>query len=252
MKNLNQKYVGVFCKLVTNPSLYLMAKNAEMDFIFYDCEHGIINFETLHNLILFGNNIFVPTFVRAAELSRKEISQILDCGARGIMVPMIETRSQVEQLVKWSKYKPMGNRGYSSGANTNYGPSGNHNENMQRINQETVTIAQIETKLGIQNIQEIAAVPGLDAIIVGPVDLSISLGNVGDIMHPNELMAISSVVEACARNNLLFGIIGSEKILDYYKKSINYWISSTDNNIIRDGLQRSVNSYKKHMGIAYE
>ena len=248
MKNLKQKYVGMFCKLVTNPAMYLMAKNSEMDFIFYDCEHGMLNNETLHDLILFGNNISVPTFVRVAELSRKEVSQILDCGARGVMVPMIETKEQAEKLVEWSKYTPIGNRGYSSGANTNYGPSGGHRENMDQLNEETVTIVQIETKLGVENIEEIAAVPGVDAIIVGPVDLSISLGNTGNIMHPNELAAIEKVIAECKKNDLMFGIIGSEKILDHFKEDVNYWISATDNNIIRDGIQDAVEKFKNYIG----
>lgn len=248
MKNSNQKYVGMFCKLITSPAMYLMAKNAEMDFIFYDCEHGMLNNETLHDLILFGNNIDLPTFVRVAELSRKEVSQVLDCGARAVMVPMIETKEQAEKLVEWSKYTPIGNRGYSSGANTNYGPSGGHQENMENLNNQTVTIVQIETKLGIENIEDIAAVSGVDAIIVGPVDLSISLGNTGNIMHKNELSAIDKVIKECKRNNLMFGIIGSEKILNHFKEDVNYWISANDSNLIRDGIQNAVETFKSYTG----
>lgn len=248
MKDTNKKYVGLFTKLITNPALYLMSKNANMDFIFYDCEHGVIGKEKLHDLILFGNNVGVPTFVRVAELSRKEVSQVLDCGATGIMVPMIELKEEAEKLVSWSKYPPIGQRSYSSGANTNYGPSGGHKENMERLNQQTVTIAQIETLKGVEHCEEIASIPGLDAIIVGPVDLSISLGNVGNVMAPNELEAIERVIQACKQNDLMFGIIGSEKILEHFKEDVNYWISATDYNIIRDGIVNAVNRFKDVYG----
>ncbi len=130
MKEINGQYYGMFTKLLINPAVYLMAKNGGLDFMFYDGEHGMLQTDKLHDLVLFGNNINLPTFIRVGELSRMEISQALDCGARGIMVPMIETKEMAEQLVAYSKYPPIGIRGYSSGANTNYGPSGGHRINM--------------------------------------------------------------------------------------------------------------------------
>lgn len=157
MKSTESKYYGLFTKMIPNPALNVMAKNAGFDFVFYDNEHGFIPIDKLHDLILFGNNIGLPSFVRVCELSRKEISQVLDCGSTGVMVPMIETKEQAEQLVQWSKYPPLGNRGYSGGANTNYGPSGSHGEYMHALNNKTVTIAQIETKLGIENADDISS-----------------------------------------------------------------------------------------------
>lgn len=84
MKNTEKKYYGVFVKLLTTPAMYLMAKNAGMDFIFYDNEHSVFNKTDLHDLMLFGNNIGIPSFVRVNELSKREISQVLDSGATGI------------------------------------------------------------------------------------------------------------------------------------------------------------------------
>ena len=244
MKNTEKEHYGVFVKLLTTPAMYLMAKNAGMDFIFYDNEHSVFNKTDLHDLMLFGNNIGIPSFVRVNELSKREISQVLDSGATGIMVPMIETKEQAQLLVEYSKYPPIGKRGYSGGANTNYGPSGGHRENMDQINANTVTIAQIETRLGVENAEEIVSVEGIDAVIVGPVDLSISLGNIGDTMHPNELAAIDHVVEICRKYNKPFGIIGSNAILKHYHNDLNYFVSAIDMNIIRDGFKQAVDTYK--------
>lgn len=248
MKTQNDKHFGMFVKLFTNPSLYLMAKNAGMDFIFFDCEHGMISTERLHDLMLFGNNVGVPSFVRVGELSKMEVSQALDSGARGVMVPMIETKEEAQKLVNWSKYLPIGIRSYSSGANTNYGPSGGHEENMRHMNEETVTIVQIESKLGVENIEEILSVEGIDAVIVGPVDLSISLGNTGNIMHPQEIAAIEKVIAECKKCDIRFGIIGSNEILEHFKDEINYFVSAIDFNIIRDGIKSSVDKYKEIVG----
>ena len=248
MKDTNKNYYGMFSKILINPAVYLMSKNGGLDFMFYDAEHGMLQMDKLHDLVLFGNNIDLPTFIRVAELSRKEVSNALDCGATGVMVPMIETREQAEKLVYWSKYPPVGNRGYSSGANTNYGPSGGHKENMDSINEKTVTIVQIETKLGIENAEEIISVDGVDGVIVGPVDLSISLGNVGDVLAPQQVEAIEKVISICKKYNRTFGIIGSNKILDYFKDDINYFVSAIDTSIVRDGIINAVSDYDKITG----
>lgn len=252
MKSTKSKYYGLFTKMIPNPALNLMAKDAGIDFVFYDNEHGFIPVDKLHDLILFGNNIGLPSFVRVCELSRKEISQVLDCGACGIMVPMIETRDQALKLVQWSKYPPIGNRGYSGGANTNYGPSGGHSEYMLKINEKTVTIAQIETKLGVENAEEIITVEGIDGVIVGPVDLSISLGNTGNIMDPSQLKAIEHVIEMCKKHNKTFGIIGTNQILEYFKDDINYFVSAIDTSIIKSGLAKAVKDYNEILGEKYD
>lgn len=245
MKNSNNRYYGLFVKLLTTPAMYLMAKDAGLDFVFYDNEHSVFSKSKLHDLMLFGNNIGLPSFVRVAELNKREIAQMLDSGATGIMVPMIETKEQAEKLVEYSKYLPIGTRGYSSGAHTNYGPSGNHQKNMDEKNETVVTIAQIESKLGVENAEEILSVKGIDACIVGPVDLSISLGNVGNIMHPNELKAIDHVVEVCKKLNIPFGIIGTNEILNHYREDINYLISANDASVIKDGFKQAVNTYSE-------
>lgn len=252
MKAIDTKYYGLFTKMIPNPALNLMAKNAGLDFIFYDNEHGFIPTDKLHDLILFGNNINLPSFVRVCELTRKEVSQVLDCGASGVMVPMIETKEQAQQLVQWSKYPPLGNRGYSGGANTNYGPSGSHLEYMTNINKKTVTIAQIETKLGIINAEEIVATEGIDGVIVGPVDLSISLGNIGNIMDSNQLDAIQTVADLCKKYGKTFGIIGTNEILKHFKDDINYFVSAIDTSIIKSGLERSVKEYESIVGGKYD
>ncbi len=100
----------------------------------------------------------------------------------------------------------------------------------------------------IENAEEIIKTEGIDAIIVGPVDLSISLDVVGDIMHPKQLQSIDKVVSLCRKYNKMFGIVGSNAILDHYKEDINYFVSAVDVNIIRDGIERSVKEYDSITG----
>lgn len=236
---------GVLIKIVDDPAMLILAKDAGMDFVFYDCEHGMIPYERLHDLMLMGNGIGIPSLVRVPQLSRSDVSRALDCGAEGVMVPMIETAEQAKQLVSWSKYPPIGNRSYSGGANTFYKPSGNHLKNMQVLNHKTITIAQIETVKGVENVEAIAQVEGIDALIVGPADLGISMGYPDNVMDPKELAAIQKVADTCRRYDKGFGIIGSLTLIKEFKEDINLLISAIDVNLLRDGLKRYVDDYKE-------
>lgn len=244
-KMLGGKLFGTLIKIVDNPAMLILAKDAGMDFVFYDCEHGMIPYERLHDLMLMGNGIGIPSLVRVPQLSRSDVSRALDCGAEGVMVPMIETAEQAKQLVSWSKYPPIGNRSYSGGANTFYQPSGNHLKNMQALNHKTITIAQIETLKGVENVEAIAQVEGIDALIVGPADLGISMGYPDNVMDPKELAAIQKVADTCRRYDKGFGIIGSLTLIKEFKEDINLLISAIDVNLLRDGLKRYVDDYKE-------
>lgn len=242
-KMLNEKLYGCFMKILTNPSITILAKNAGLDFLFYDCEHGMYTYETLHNLILMGNAVGISSFVRVPQLARGDVSRALDCGATGVMVPMIENKKQAELLVEWSKYPPVGIRGYAGGANTNYKPSGNHKNNMDELNRTVISIVQIETKMGVKNIEEILSVEGIDAAIVGPADLAISLGIPGDYFNKNEIEAIDKIAAACQKYKKGFGIIGKLELIEKYKDEINFLINKIDVDIIREGFVKSVKDF---------
>lgn len=243
-KILDNKLKGILIKVIQHQSAVIIAKQCGYDFIMYDCEHGIFDDSKLHDLMVFGNSIGIPSIVRVPQLSRKDVSRTLDSGATGIMVPMIETPEQVIKLVEWAKYPPIGKRSYSGGANTFYGPSGNHRENMDNMNNKTIVIAQIESGLGIENIESIAKVEGLDGVIIGPVDLSISLNLTDDVMNEKEITSIRKVCEVCKKNNLGFGIIGKLDMIQLFKDDINFMILAIDTNIIRDGFDKYIQSYK--------
>lgn len=241
----NRKIKGLLIKIVDNPAIVIMAQNNGMDFVFYDCEHGVLANEKLHDLMVLANATSFSSIVRVPQLGRCDISRMLDYGATGIMVPMIETREQAEKLVGWSKYPPMGKRSYSGGANTHYGPSGSHADNMKEQNDRTLSIVQIETLRGVENIDDILSVEGIDAAVVGPCDLGISMNNPDNVMDPEELALIQKVVASCKQHKKAFGIIGGMQLLKYFKEDIDILIAAIDTNIIRDGIKSANEEYEK-------
>lgn len=206
----------------------------------YDCEHGMIPFEKLHDLILMGNAIEIPSIVRVPELCRSEVSKALDCGATGVMVPMVETREEAMRMVDWSKYPPHGKRGYSGGANTGYKPSGGHKKNMEIINKGMISIAQVETTKGVENLESIVSVDGIDAIVVGPADLAISLGIPGEMANPLLIDHIRKIAKVTKSHQKAFGIIGGLPLLKQFKEELNIIINAIDTHILRDGFMKNV------------
>lgn len=215
-------------KVLDHKSIYLMAKRNGIDFLFYDMEHGHIPEGVLYDLCLFGTQIELDTWIRVPQLDKDNISRTLDMGAKGIMVPMIESKEMAQELVKYSKYAPIGNRGYSSGAHTNYVTGGSHKQNMEAKNKEVITIAQIETKKGVECAEDIISVEGIDGIIIGPVDLSISMGHVDDLNNPENIAAIQSVIDLCKEYNKPVGIISNYKFISQFVDDIDWVIGAND------------------------
>lgn len=247
LKNLlrNRKACGILIKVLGHPATVLIAKDVGMDFLFYDCEHGSLSYERLHDLMVLGNQAGIPSLVRVPQLARGDVSRILDFGASGVMVPMIESAKDARKLVEWSKYPPIGRRSYSGGANTDYGPSGGHAANMERMNQKTMTIVQIETVEGVNRVDEILCVPGIDAAVIGPCDLGISMGNPDHVMDERELALIARVAEACRRHDKFFGIIGSMELMKYFKEELDIIITAVDTNLLRSAMAAGVESCRK-------
>jgi 2-keto-3-deoxy-L-rhamnonate aldolase RhmA len=232
-----EKIYGTMVRVVRNPALCLIAKNSGLDFVMYDCEHASYNMETLHDLFIMGNAVGLEGFLRVPTLSKDYISRALDQGAGGVMVPMLETPEMATDLVKYSKYQPLGDRGYATTiAHVGYKGGGKHTEVMEQANNKVISIAQIETKLSVDNAEAIAATPGIDALLIGPNDLSLSLGIPGDMMNQIEIDAIAHVVAACKKNKKAFGLHGPAKLQEKFIDDINIVMFQTDTEVLASGF----------------
>ena len=205
----------------------------------FDCEHSHYSYESLHDMFIMGNALQLGGLLRVPQLSRDHISRAMDCGAIGAMVPMTDTVEQAEEIVRWSKYAPLGERGYGSGcAHTSYVGGGKHQEIMEHGNRKIISIAQIETKLAVDNSDQIAAVEGIDVLLIGPNDLSISLGFPGDLMNPIELDAIAHVAANCKKHGKFFGLHAGFKLLEKFSDDLSFVMSQTDTDILSEGFSQ--------------
>lgn len=231
---------GTLVRMIRTPAVSLVAKAAGLDFLLFDMEHGSFSFETLTDIAAASRAAGVGIFCRVPELRKSYISRALDSGIEGVMVPMVSTKEQAEAFVKLAKYQPIGDRGLgSNGGLSDYaGMQGLKTQDfMDRQNTLSLAIAQIETAEAIENVDEIAAVKGIDVLLVGPNDLSISMGIPGEYDNPEFLAAIEKVCKAAERNHIAFSVHGPMKLQAHWQKRVQMQMFSMDIDALTNGFR---------------
>jgi 2-dehydro-3-deoxyglucarate aldolase/4-hydroxy-2-oxoheptanedioate aldolase len=177
-----------------------IAAESGAEFAVFDMEHTGWSMETIRMLMATSRAAELVPMVRVPALQYHFIARVLDVGAMGLVVPMVADADQARLIVQCAKYPPAGRRGVAfSVAHDDY-QGGDLPAKMRRANEELMIIAQIETAQGVQNVEEIAAVDGIDALWIGQYDLSTSLGIPGQFDRPEYRDATRRIVEACRRS----------------------------------------------------
>ena len=186
-----------------NASVAEIMGKAGYDWIVVDLEHGSFNIETLVNVnraIELGGS---APFVRLPNIDPKTIKDSLEAGARGLIFPMVESLEQLENAINWSLYPPLGIRGVGySRANL----FGKQFDEYYQASSELVFVAQIEHINAVKNLGSILTARHLDAIIVGPYDLSASMNLTAQFDHPEFKAAIESIKSQAVANNIPLGM----------------------------------------------
>lgn len=184
-----------------------IAARAGAEFVLFDLEHTGWSMETIRTLLATTRAAEIVPLVRVPATEYHFIARVLDVGAMGVMVPMVEDADQAATIVRSSKYPPMGRRGAAFGVAHDDYAAGNLVESMRTANEEGLLIAQIETTRGLENLEAIAATPGLDMLWVGLYDLTNFLGIPGQMSHPRVDEAISAVIAVVNKHGKSAGVL---------------------------------------------
>lgn len=194
-----------FWQLRSQDALRTLAA-AGFDWAFIDTEHGNFSIETIQDLARIAVRTGISPIIRVAELQYSLVARALDCGAEGIIFPRVEEPALLEKAVSWTKFPPMGVRGCGIGAfNYDFEPV-SIPQIIEHSNAHSMVVLQIETKRAFEACDELLSVPNIDAVMVGPVDLSISLGIPGQFDHPRLIATIEQVADCCRRHGIAPGI----------------------------------------------
>jgi 2-keto-3-deoxy-L-rhamnonate aldolase RhmA len=238
---------GMMIRQARDPGAPAIFAAAGYDFVFIDMEHGNYSMETVADLIRGAKSVGIATIIRVPHLETFFISRALDAGAEGIMVPMTSRKEQAESIVRYSKYTPLGQRGFGSQmGHTDY-KSLKANEFMKEANENTLILAQIETKEAIENIDAILGVEGIDVGLIGPNDLSISLGIPDQMSSEILTKAIDEVVESAKKKRKASGIhiANIDALKKWRAKGMTVLAYSTDIGFMYNASKSSLEELKR-------
>jgi len=185
--------LGSWVTFPCEASTEIMA-NAGFDWLVIDMEHAPLGVNEASRLIRVTDLAGKPVLCRLPSNDPILTKNVLDSGAHGIIVPMVESAEEAQKAVASVYYPPKGKRGVGLARAQGYG---SHFEEYRQEGSKNLTvIAMIETVLGLKNVKEIASTPGIDALLIGPYDLSGSLGKIGQLSHPDLHVAKKDVIAA--------------------------------------------------------
>lgn len=229
---LEDNTFGIFSK-TTDSSIIEILGHSGLDFVILDIEHGFNSYGTLKNHIRAAELTGMVPIIRVSENNEESIGKALDIGAYGVQVPNINSKEQVEQVIKAAKFYPIGDRGvckYVRAAEfTNI-----EKKDFFQVANDTLIIIQVEGKEGVRNIDDILNVKGIDILFIGPYDLSQSLGVPGEIMHDKVLKAMNVIINKAKLNDVKIGVFcdDMETAMMWKKEGVNYISYSVDYGII--------------------
>jgi 2-dehydro-3-deoxyglucarate aldolase/4-hydroxy-2-oxoheptanedioate aldolase len=185
-------------------AIQILAK-AGFDWAFLDGEHGGFGQETLRELCKAAVKTSLAPIVRVADLQYSLIARALDNWAEGVIFPRVESPELLERAVSWTKYPPVGIRGMGLTPLHVDFEAVSISQIMEHLNAEQMVVLQIETVRAVEARDELLSVPNIDAVMIGPVDLSISLGVPGEFEHPKMLAAVEKIVESSVAHGVAPG-----------------------------------------------
>lgn len=201
--------LGTMLSEVSTPNVARMMHACGFEFLIIDCEHGPFDLSQTSAIVAVCSGIGLPVIIRIPAANRELITKYMDMGATGLLLPMTSTAEQARELVKYAKYAPLGQRGISiQRAHTGYNPPP-LNQYLQDANNSTVLFAQIETREGVRNIEEILGVEGMDGAFLGPNDLAGDYGCPGVLDNPQVEEGINHVLSAALKLKKPCGFISS-------------------------------------------
>jgi 2-keto-3-deoxy-L-rhamnonate aldolase RhmA len=224
-----------------------MLKVAGFDGFYIDAEHGMYSLRDISELCQMAHACGLTPWVRVHSATVGAIGPVLDAGALGIILPHVNNPQEAAQAVSLCRYPPLGHRSMAA-----LGPPSAYQrlpakESFAQRNAAVMVVAMIETQAGLDQAQAIAAVPGVDALMMGPMDLSLELGIPGELRHPRILAAydISLKAAMAAGKHFVCGDAGGPPVAQLVAHGARVLLGSNDANYLLQALSQAAQSLER-------
>ena len=254
MKNIKQLLkekeivVGLTLQQVCAPWVAKVYADAGADFIFVENEHMFFNEADLASFILSSKLLGLPVVAKSPYVNKGAIAKMLDSGITGIQLPLTESSEQLAKVVSYTKFPPLGNRTAGPGiGNTNYEPVDTA-QWVKQANEDTCVIAHIESKAGLENIDDILQVPHVDIMFIGMFDLTVSLGYPAKFNNPDIVAAVELLIGAANDHGKVVGMWAPRYELahPWIKKGVRFFEGMGDVGFLGKGAMEFVKSFPGH------
>jgi len=227
---------------LNSPAAVELLAEVGFDWLFIDAEHSPL--DTAQMQALMQAAATTPCVVRLSASDEMHVKRALDIGAAGIIAPQVNSVEHAQRIVQAAKYAPAGQRGLGVARAHRYGLR--IREYMQSANDETAVIVQAEHRDAVGHIEEIVRVDGVDGVLIGPYDLSASLGRPGAVDHPEIREAIARVRKACQSANLPIGIFGltADAVKPYIEEGFTMIVAGVDTVLLGNASSALLNSVR--------
>ena len=232
---------------IANPAIAEIMAKAGVDWLAVDMEHSSLSVDQCQELIRVIDLCGVAPLVRVGANDSLLIKRAMDAGARGVIVPMINSVQDAMDAVSAVKYPPQGTRGVGLARAQGYGTD--FDQYIKESDSESVVIVQIEHKDALENLKEIFNVEGVDGFIVGPYDLSASLGVAGDFKSKEMVQALSNIERVAKENNISSGyhvvFPDPEQVNEKIKQGYTFIAYSVDFLLLGENFRQGLKEIKK-------
>ncbi len=244
----NRPLVGMTMQHVTAPWLAKLYKNSGTDFVYVEYEHSFMNEADLAHFVFTCRALGLPVVAKVPECSRTHVAKLLECGVIGIQLPWTESREQIDRLAGYVKFPPVGIRAAAPGmGNCDYNLQTSGRDLIERGNRETVILAHVETRAGIDNLDAILDCPQVDVLFLGMYDLSVSYGQPGDFRHPDVAAAVEKAVAAAKRHGKVAGMYvpDARAAEPWVAKGMRFFETASEIDLIDAGARKIVNQFRE-------
>lgn len=233
-------FFGLFVSELYTPWLGTILDAAHYDFCIFDMEHGAFAPPQISAMIAGFSGSRCTPIVRIPGVRREIVLTVMDLGVAGIMVPGVETADEVRRCVEVMKYPPLGSRGLSFSRPHSSFDSPDRDEYLRKANERTLLVVQIETGRALDHLDEILAVPGLDAVFVGCADLSLAMGVPNDPSQGPLREALERVLKAATARNIVVGanLASPSLVEDLLPLGMRMITCTTDTKGFLEGISR--------------
>ena len=233
---------GTMLRILKSPQAVALCASEGWDYILLDTEHNDYDYETIGNFSLAAKYEEMEMYVRIPDKLYHQMAQMLDIGAEGIVLPQVRTKEEAEHIIRSTKYSPIGNRGVSISTTVTLSRDYQIKEYTEWANRELMTIVQIESEEGVNNVEQIVSTKGVDAVMIGPADLTHDMGISGEIRHPKVQEAFREVIKQCNRYGVAPGVhlTGIADVHKWVKEGMRFITYSYDTKFFKDASREAL------------